>query len=133
MRVPDLDPANWTILVVDDEEDNLDVAQQVLEFYGAHVMLAESGHKAIEMLTAHQSISIMLLDLSMPDMDGWEVVENVRQQANIQHVIIIALTAHAMKGDQDRALKSGFDGYITKPFYMDTLIESIQTCLKNVS
>jgi two-component system cell cycle response regulator DivK len=132
MRIPDLDPANWTILVVDDEEDNLDVAQQVLEFYGAQVLLAGSGQQAIETLEARQ-VSIMLLDLSMPEMDGWEVVEKVRQNPHIQQTIIIALTAHAMKGDQDRAMKSGFNGYITKPFYMDTLIESIQTCLKNIS
>jgi CheY-like chemotaxis protein len=73
------------------------------------------------------------MDLSMPVMDGWQALERLRQMPEVAETPVIALTAHAMKGDRARALEAGFDAYITKPFRVDTLMESITTSLQRIS
>jgi len=120
---------DWTVLIVDDEPDNLGVAQKVLLFNGADVHIARNG---LEGLTILNDITptFILLDLSMPEMDGWEMFEKVRTMPNLLTVPVIALTAHAMAGDKERVLEAGFDGYISKPFRINTLLDEIQKCLR---
>ena len=113
------DASNWTVMIVDDEPDNLAVAQKVLEFSGASVHTAGNGVEGIALLD-HLLPTFILLDLSMPEMDGWEMFEKVRTNAKTEHIPIIALTAHAMAGDRERVLDAGFDGYIAKPFRLST-------------
>jgi CheY-like chemotaxis protein len=73
--------------------------------------------------------TFILLDLSMPEMDGWEMLRQVRQNNLMNGVPIIALTAHAMTGDRERVLNAGFNGYISKPFRIASLLEEIRKCL----
>jgi CheY-like chemotaxis protein len=123
-----LDIKDWTVLVVDDEADNLGVAQKVLTYGGAAVHIARNG---IEGLSVLESIrpTFILLDLSMPEMDGWEMFRKVRSKENLASVPVIALTAHAMSGDKERVLEAGFDGYIAKPFRINSFMEDILACL----
>lgn len=119
---------DWTVLIVDDEPDNLGVAQKVLSYGGANVHIARNG---VEGLTVLKSLkpTFILLDLSMPEMDGWEMFERTRSDEKFSDVPIIALTAHAMAGDKERIEEAGFDGYIPKPFRINSFMEDIQTTI----
>ncbi len=123
------DPIEWTALIVDDEPDNLGVARKVLSFGGAKVHTARNG---VEGLTILEDVhpTFILLDLSMPEMDGWEMFRLVRANNSLASIPIIALTAHAMSGDKERVFETGFDGYIAKPFRINSFIAEIQKCLE---
>ena len=119
---------NWTVLVVDDEPDNLGIPHRVLTHFGAEVHTAGDGLEGLELLEKITP-TFILLDLSMPNMNGWEMLTKVRENPMTEHITVIALTAHAMAGDEDRAMQAGFNGYITKPFRLATFITDIQACL----
>lgn len=123
------DPATWSILLVDDEIDNLEVVAETLEFYGATVKSASNGNSALDLLKSF-SPTIVVTDLSMPGMDGWQLRGRIKILPNMQNVPIIALSAHAMVGDKERALDAGFDGYLTKPINVPTLLEDMRIALK---
>jgi two-component system cell cycle response regulator DivK len=122
---------HWIVLAVDNEQDNLDVVAKVLSYEGAKVYTAMNGIEGLAVLET-VTPTFILLDLSMPHMDGWDMLEKLRANPVIQHLPVIALTAHAMDGDRDRALEAGFDGYIAKPFRIHTLLSTIQNCLDNI-
>jgi two-component system cell cycle response regulator DivK len=121
---------DWTVLVVDDELDNLGVAKKVLSYGGATVHIAENG---LEGLAVLQSVkpTFILLDLSMPEMDGWEMFKQARTMKDLHNTPIIALTAHAMAGDKEKVLDAGFNGYIAKPFRINSLLDEIRKCLRD--
>ncbi len=122
------DPKTWTVLVVDDEVDNRTVAEMILRFAGITVVTSDNGSNALAQL--EQAIpSLVLLDLSMPVMDGWETIKRIRADAQWQHLPVIAVTAHAMFGDRATVLKAGFDGYINKPVRVATFVNEIQRLL----
>jgi two-component system, cell cycle response regulator DivK len=122
-------PQEWTVLIVDDEPDNMRVAEKVLQYQGSTVHLAENGLEGLEKLQVVNP-SFVLLDLSMPRMDGWEMYQKMRANPTTATIPIIALTAHAMESDRERAISVGFDGYITKPFRLTSFLEDIKTALK---
>jgi CheY-like chemotaxis protein len=113
---------------VDDEPDNLYLAKEVLTLYGAEVVEAASGPHALDSAQDF-SPNLILLDLAMPGMDGWEVHQQLRARPEHDHAPIIALTALAMTDDADRVAEAGFDGYITKPFFVRSLIQQIAECI----
>lgn len=118
----------WKILVVDDDEDNRNVASQYLGFLGADVRTADDGEAGLAALASFRP-TFILLDLSMPQMDGWEMHRRLRADPATAPIPVIALTAHAMQEDTERAIACGFNGYITKPFLLDSLIADIKSCL----
>jgi two-component system cell cycle response regulator DivK len=120
--------SDWTVLIVDDEPDNLGVARKVLSFGGAQVHVAQNGVEGLAILEQVKP-TFILLDLSMPEMDGWEMLEQVRTRYGWEDVPIIALTAHAMAGDRDRVFAAGFNGYISKPFRINSFLDEITRCL----
>jgi len=124
----DEEAKGWKILVVDDDQDNRAVAAQYLAFLGAEVRTAEDGTVGLKELKSF-SPTFILLDLSMPEMDGWEMHRRLRADPATAGLPVIALTAHAMQEDTQRALADGFDGYITKPFLLNTLIADIKKAL----
>lgn len=126
------DVAGWTVLIVDDEPDNLAVAQKVLTFGGAEVHTARSGVEGLQAL-ARVRPSFILLDLSMPEMDGWEMLSRLRANPDTQPIPVVALTAHAMAGDRDRVMEAGFDGYIAKPFRLSTFMSEILRCFRELA
>lgn len=105
---------NARVLIVDDNATNLKLAADVLAFEGCTVEQAESGERALEVLQRFRP-DLILMDLSMPGMDGLTLTRRLKADPATRAINIIALTASAMKGDDRRALQAGCNGYITKP------------------
>lgn len=120
------DVTTWHVLVVDDEPDNLEVVAETLEFRGARVETAENGKKALAALENYDA-NLILTDLSMPVMDGWQLRAQVKSNPKFAPVPVLALSAHAIVGDKERALEAGFDGYLTKPIDIMTLLDDIRS------
>lgn len=117
-------PNTWRVLAADDEPDNLHLVLATLRFRGAIVEGSNGGEEAIAALDTFKP-NLILLDLSMPKVTGWEVHRTVRGRPALDFVPVIALTAHAMPDDEARVRAAGFDGYITKPFRVQTLMTDI--------
>jgi two-component system, cell cycle response regulator DivK len=122
----------WRILVVDDEPDNSAVILDVMGFLDAAAESAQDGAQGLEKIKIFHP-NIIMLDLSMPVMDGWETLKRIRADSEIAHLPIIAFTAHAMEGDAERALEEGFDGYLTKPVRIVNLVRDLQDALNKIS
>ena len=122
---------NWQVLIVDDKFDNLVLAEAALHYHGATVRKAGSGSAGLKVLETFAA-NLILLDLSMPEMTGWEMFEKIRAQSEFADVPVIALTAHAMQGDKERVLAAGFTGYIPKPFSVATIVSDIQAILSKI-
>lgn len=105
---------NWEIVVVDDDGDSLEVACRLLRLAGAIVYCAANGQVGLE-VTREIMPRFILTDLSMPVMDGWAMLYYLKQDSVLKQIPVIVLSAHAMQGDQERALSVGFSGYVTKP------------------
>jgi two-component system, cell cycle response regulator DivK len=121
-------PAQWQVLIIDDEPDNIGVAKLILEFNRAIVNSADSGSAGIDLLKKGLP-TFLLLDIQMPKMSGWDVLKVIREDPGMKHLPVIALTAHAMVGDKERILAGGFDGYIAKPVSPITFIDQIKEVL----
>lgn len=124
--------SKWTVLIVDDEQDNLTIATKVLTFGGAQVHTAKNGIEGLKVMET-VTPSFILLDLSMPEMDGWEMLKRIKADEKRNHIPIIALTAHAMLGDRQRVMDAGFDGYIAKPFRLSTFTSEILRCFRELA
>ena len=124
------DPSTWAVLVVDDEPDNLEVVADTLAFFGVSVKTAEDGIEGLAVLQEFNA-NLILLDLSMPKMNGWETRMRIKADAKTALIPIVALTAHAMPGDPERALAAGFDGYVIKPINVVTLVGDIRSAVIN--
>lgn len=121
----------WNVLVVDDEPDSLEVATMVLEAYGATVHAASNGKDALRLL-AEVKPRFVISDLSMPVMDGWQLMEKIQRDGALREIPVIALTAHAMKGDREKALATGFHNYLTKPLTARTFIYDLLLLLVDI-
>lgn len=116
----------WVVLVVDDEADSREVAQMMLELAGATVYTAEDGQQALDVIHAeHVRPHFILSDLSMPVMDGWQLMHKLNTNRATIDIPVIALTAHAMRGDRERALAAGFRNHITKPLNAAKFIDQL--------
>jgi CheY-like chemotaxis protein len=116
-----------TILIVEDVEFNLDLLVQLLED-DYTILTAADGAAGIE-LAERTCPDLILMDLSLPVIDGWEATRRLKANARLQHVPIIALTAHAMSGDEDKAKAAGCDDYLSKPIDEDLLFAKLRTFL----
>jgi two-component system, cell cycle response regulator DivK len=125
-----VDLTNWEILIVDDEPDNLTVLDTLLNFFDARVTSANSGEEALELLKT-KKFKLGLFDIQMPKVSGWDLIKWVRGNDDpaIREMCVIAVTALAMRGDEDRVLQAGFDGYVAKPIDATVFMESVQTVL----
>jgi CheY-like chemotaxis protein len=113
------------ILIVDDNIDNLDLTQVLLVGEGFEVQVAENAAQALKTLETYRP-HLILMDIQLPGMDGLELTRRLRQDPAFQDVIIIALSAYAMKGDEDNARAAGCDGYVTKPINTRTFPDTIR-------
>jgi CheY-like chemotaxis protein len=116
------------ILLVEDNEMNRDMLSRRLERRGFKVAMAVDGKQGLEMADT-ASPDLILLDLSLPEMDGWEVLRHLKQDAKTKEVPVIALTAHALVTDRDRALQAGFDDYDIKPVELPRLLRKMDALL----
>lgn len=115
---------NCDILFIDDEPDNLLLGQQILLFFTSSVRTAENGHKALA-LVREKRPSVILSDLSMPEMSGWELKVQLDTDPDLRTIPFIAVTAHATTSDRERIEAAGFTYYITKPFSPITLLATL--------
>jgi len=118
------------ILIVEDQELNMDLLVQLLEDE-YEVLTAADGAAGIK-LAERERPALILMDLSLPVIDGWEATRRLKANDTLNHIPIIALTAHAMVGDADKALACGCDDYITKPLDEDLLFEKLDQFLEGV-
>lgn len=117
-----------TILLVEDNEMNRDMLSRRLKRSGYEVIIAVDGREGVS-LASSANPNIILMDMSLPVLDGWEATKQLKANNNTKHIPIIALTAHAMSGDREKALNSGCDEYDTKPIEMSRLLNKITTLL----
>ena len=120
------------ILLVEDNEMNRDMLSRRLERKGYAVVMAVDGQQAVTMATA-EAPALILMDMSLPIVDGWEATRQIKSNDATKGIPIIALTAHAMQGDEQKAREAGCDDFDTKPVELSRLLEKIQTQLNRVS
>jgi two-component system, cell cycle response regulator DivK len=117
-----------TILVVDDNFDNRYIASQMLNLNGYTTIDAVNGVQALEVLQ-RTTPDLILMDLTMPLMDGWEAARRIKAQPRLAHIPILAVTSHAVEEELQRAKASGCDDYLIKPFEYTMLIEKVKANL----
>ena len=116
------------ILIVEDNEMNRDMLSRRLERKGFDVVMAEDGQKGVNM-SKSESPDLILMDLSLPVMDGWQATTTIKSDEETKRIPIIVLTAHAMAGDREKALEAGADEYDTKPIEFKRLLSKIKEFL----
>jgi len=116
------------ILLVEDNEMNRDMLSRRLQRKGFEVVIAVDGQAGVDMATSANP-DLILMDLSLPVIDGWEATRCIKANSDTQSIPIIALTAHAMAGDEQKALEAGCDDYDTKPVNLNRLLEKIGNLL----
>jgi HAMP domain-containing protein/CheY-like chemotaxis protein/signal transduction histidine kinase len=121
--------ANKKVLVVDDDVRNIFALSSVLERHGMRVLTAGTGREAITTLESTSDVAIVLMDLMMPEMDGYETMQVIRQNASLRRLPIIALTAKAMKGDREKCLEAGASEYLAKPVNTEQLLSTLRMWL----
>jgi CheY-like chemotaxis protein len=117
------------ILYVEDNEDNVYVLKNRLMRAGFSVVIAADGAQAVTMAAAEQP-NLILMDLSLPVLDGWEATRRIKAAPETRHIPVIALTAHAMAGDREKAIAAGCNDFDTKPVDMPRLLDKIQALAK---
>ena len=120
------------ILLVEDNEMNRDMLSRRLQRKGFTVVMAEDGRQGVAM-AASEAPDLILLDMSLPLVDGWEAARQIKAGAATRHIPIVALTAHAMSGDREKALQAGCDEYDTKPVEFARLLTKIEAILASRS
>ena len=120
------------ILLVEDNEMNRDMLSRRLKRKGYEVAVAVDGLQGVEMAEAG-GYDLILMDMSLPELDGWEATRRLRSNSGTESVPIIALTAHAMAGDREKALDAGCDDYDTKPIELQRLLSKMQALLPGES
>jgi CheY-like chemotaxis protein len=116
------------ILYVEDNEDNVYMLVRRLQRHGFEVVVASDGEQGVAMARSEHP-DLILMDLNMPVLDGWEATRQLKEAPETRAIPVIALSAHAMSGDRERALEAGCDDYDTKPIRMDSLMAKIRTLL----
>jgi len=120
---------NKKVLVVDDDVRNLFALTTAFERYNIHSITAESGQEAMNILDEANDIDIVLMDIMMPEMDGYETTQKIRREHKNTSLPIIAVTAKAMKGDREKCIEAGASDYITKPVKIDQLLSLMRVWL----
>jgi len=118
-----------TLLIVEDNEMNRDMLSRRLQRRGYEVMIATDGAEGLA-AARERNPDLVLMDMSLPVIDGWEATRQLKSEAATRNIPIIALTAHAMSGDRQRAVDAGCDDFDTKPIELARLLEKIEHCLE---
>jgi CheY-like chemotaxis protein len=118
-----------SVLVVDDDVRNIFALSSVLERRGMHVLTASTGREAVSLLEQTPDVAIVLMDIMMPEMDGYETMHVIREKWSVRRLPIIALTAKAMKGDREKCLEAGASDYLAKPVNTEQLLSALRMWL----
>jgi two-component system cell cycle response regulator DivK len=117
------------ILIVEDNEDSRELVVKVLKNKGYQTIEAADGEEALEKAAAEKP-DLVLLDISIPKIDGYEVARRLKSNEELKDIPIVALTAHAMKGDREKVILAGFEGYISKPVNVRELPDQVRSYLR---
>lgn len=117
------------ILMVDDDMRNVFAVSSVMEEKGMNIVVAENGREALEKLDQHDNIDLVIMDMMMPEMDGYEAMRAIRKLKKYQNIVILALTAKAMRGDRNRCIEAGANDYMSKPVEPDKLLSMLRVWL----
>jgi two-component system cell cycle response regulator DivK len=117
------------ILIVEDNQDNRELVIKVLRNKGFETVEAVDGEDAIEKAVSEKP-DLILLDISLPKLDGYEVAKRLKSMEEFQEIPIVAFTAHAMKGDREKVIVAGFEGYISKPINIRELPDQIKSYIR---
>ena len=121
--------ANKKVLIIDDDARNTFALATVLEEKNMEVIAGNNGNEALELLDENPDIAIILMDIMMPEMDGYEAMRQIRTQTRFRKLPIIALTAKAMKGDKAKCIEAGANDYLSKPVDTEKLISLMRVWL----
>ncbi|GAB4430935.1 MAG: response regulator [Anaerolineales bacterium] len=119
-----------TILYVEDNIDNRTLVRRVLTAEGYNILEAVNATEALEIL-AETVPDLILMDINMPDVDGYTLTAQIKKMPGFENVPVIALTANVMRGDREKSLEAGCDGYIQKPIDIDTICDQIESFLRS--
>ena len=125
----DEDLVGRTVLLVDDDSRNIFALSSALERRGMHVLTATTGREAIALIEQTPDLAIVLMDIMMPEMDGYQTIENIRRNPGYRRLPIVALTAKAMKGDREKCLEAGASDYLAKPVNTEQLLSALRMWL----
>jgi CheY-like chemotaxis protein len=114
---------NKPVLIIDDDSRNIFALKAVLKSKGFQVWSAASAREGIDLIRNNKGIKIVLLDMMMPDMDGYEALNVIREDEKLSDTIVFAVTAQAMIGDREKCLEAGANEYVSKPINVDVLLE----------
>ena len=116
------------ILIVEDNYDNMSLLKILLERENFQVLTAQNGQMGLD-IVQKETPNLVVLDLDMPVMDGWEMLEKLKAETSTQDIPIVVVTAHLLSGEYTKVLRAGADGYVSKPFRVSTLITEIKKYL----
>ncbi len=122
-------PKDWRVLVVEDEYDSIQMVSKILRHHGAEVHIAHDGHECLEKL-AQLDPTIVIMDLALPQMDGWETLDKIREDTTYQHIPVVAITAYHSVNVEDDARKAGFNAYFPKPLDTSTIMHRLAEIVK---
>ena len=125
----DEDLVNKTVQLVDDDSRNIFALSSVLERRGMRVLTATTGGEAVNLLLQNSEVPIVLMDIIMPEMDSYQKMQVIREKAEWRKLLIVALTAKAMKGDREKCLEAGASDYLAKPVNTEQLLAALRMCL----
>ncbi len=131
VRSPQIRLDGRKVLVVDDDMRTVYALSATLRAKGAKVLVADTGQSALSVLAEHPDVGAVLMDIMMPEMDGYEAIRRIRQDARFRQLLIIALTAKAMKGDKEKCLEAGASDYLPKPVDAERLLAMLQSHLSS--
>jgi two-component system cell cycle response regulator DivK len=120
------------VLYIEDNTDNMTLVKRVLEIEGYEVIQAETGQEGINQ-AVNNSPDIIITDINLPDIDGYEITNRLKQDQTTAHIPIVAMTANVMQKDRKNVIDAGCDGFISKPIDIDELPEQIESYLKGAS
>jgi CheY-like chemotaxis protein len=130
LRQVDQDLVGSKVLIVDDDVRNIFALTSILERHQVEVLHAENGRAGIETIMQNPEIDVVLMDIMMPGMDGYQTIQRIREVESLRHLPIIAVTAKAMKGDREKCIEAGASDYIAKPVDLDQLFSLMRVWLQ---
>jgi CheY-like chemotaxis protein len=125
----DDDLVGKAVLVVDDDVRNIFALSSLLERRGMRVLTASTGHEATKLLETTPGVAIVLMDIMMPQMDGYQTMQKIRENPSLRRMPIVALTAKAMKGDREKCFEAGASDYLAKPVNTEQLLSALRMWL----
>lgn len=118
------------ILIIDDDNRNIFALKAVLKAKGFDCVSASSAKEGFSVIEEHENVAVVLMDMMMPDMDGYQAISTMKKSEKMQNIPVLAVTAQAMVGDKERCLSAGAYGYVSKPINVDELLVQIEKFTK---